>query len=332
MPAESEDFPLVVVFMIISALMMAAVLATVYSKQADARVEEEASSLLFRLSGTAFQSFSTNTIASVMLPKSIMGHGYIVRILENHALVLEITDGSLRGKTYVSVFTFPLVSTSRDFSPGQSVFFTRIGDRLLVCSTGEVPAEDGITGEHYGPPPEFYWFAKEHPAEATGALAVFFGTGDDVVGYGWHDESLVIETRENRFLKITLGHRISSDERWKITMIRPVKGIEEVLAIRIENKCPSAAEAAKSGWLISPQRALADLRSRTWVDANGTVSIPAEAQTTIVCVETSNGKSYPAWQIVFDNRIVLYRTILWWYADNDPGFLMQSLPEMYPLD
>ncbi len=318
--------------MVMSALLVGVVLMTVYDRQVSARVEDEASSLISGLSRAAFQSFSTGAMSFIELPRSVGGSGYVIEVVDNRCIVLRITDGPLRERKFVSAFTFPLVPQSRTFYPGQSVFFLRTGDTLTVNQSRIERSDNLLRPQVYESPPNFYWFAKNNPVEASGVLAVFFGSGADIAGYGWiNGNILVVETSENWFFRVDFENEPCKKEGWNIVSIESVSRIEEVTAARITDTCPSVREAAELGWLVPPEQAFASLRSRTWMDSDGLVRVPPEVSIVMACVSSGFGK-YPAWQISFENRVVLFRAVLWWYEDNDPGFLFQSLPGMYPVE
>jgi len=318
--------------MVISALLVGVVLMTIYGRQVSARVEDEASSLISGLSRAAFQSFSTGAMSFIELPRSVGGSGYVIEVMDNRYIVLRITDGPLRERKFFSAFTFPLAPQSQIFYPGQSVFFLRTGNKLTL-NQSRIELSDNLLGPQvYEPPPNFYWFAKNNPMEASGVLAAFFSSGADIAGYGWiNRNTLVVETSENRFFRVDFENEPCQKEGWNIISIESVSRIEEITVARITDTCPSVREAAELGWLVPPEQAFASLRSRTWMDSGGLVRVPPEARIVMACVSSDFGK-YPAWQIYFENRVVLFRAVLWWYEDNDPGFLFQSLPKMYPVE
>jgi len=327
MSDESEDFPFVITFVVLSAFLVAMVFLTVYSRQAQAKIEEEATNLLSRLSWSAFQSFSSGVLGTVELPRDLCGYRYSVEV-EGSSFKLTLHEGPLRGKEYVASVPVKLFSENFVLPQGGVVFFRRIGEVLLISTSGEYEENISVrtsTDE----PPVFYFFAKSHPREAAGIIAAFLHSGEDIRGFAWMDNShLGLATEENRYLIAAFCKEDYAG--WNVESFEAVK-ISEGTGMGEAVECPSPAEAFAKGWIISQNLLLASLRSRTWVDENGPVAMPHEIESSIGLSLTKAG-GYPTWRIIFDGRILFYRAIPWWYADNDPGFLMQSYPPMYPLD
>jgi len=326
---DGEDFPFILIFIVVSAFLTAFILITIYNKQVAMKIDEKASGFVTNLSWTAFQSFSTGVLGKIDLPKNIEGYNYRLKIHQN-AFVLELLEGPLRGKSYIAGVPFDMISDNLTLPKDETVFFKRSGEKLLVCfSVLESIENENINIEPN--PPEFYFFAKDHPKEAAGILAAFFYSGKDIVRYSWlENHVLYVMTEDNESFILTfrrdeLQHDIHSLQEIETPTI-------EIGTERIEaEKCPSPAEALLKGWIISPELALASLRSRTWIDQNGPVGIPANAEISMSCVFTKFG-GYPTWRISFENRTIFHRALFWWHAENEPGFLMQCSPVMYPID
>lgn len=329
MSDDGEDFPTILIFTVISAFLIVFVLVTVYNKQVAMKIDEKASALISDLSWRAFQSFHTGVTGKIDLPKDIEGHGYRLKIQQNN-FVLELLEGPLRGKLYVVGLPFDIISDNSIFSRGETAFFKRSGEKLLVCSSVSGSQENEnvrITPN----PPEFYFFAKNYPREAAGILAAFFHSGKDIVQYSWLDNhALYIVTEDNESFALRFRREDFQYTGWDLQEIE-ILTIEETTESTEAEECPSPAEALFVGWVISPEFALYSLRSRTWVDRNGPVEIPANVKISMSCILTRSGR-YPAWCISFENKIIFYRSLFWWWAENEPGFLMQSMPTIYPVD
>lgn len=327
--SDSEDFPFIMIFVVISAFLIAFTLITIYNRQVVTKIDHEASDLVANLSWTAFQSFSTGVLGKIDLPKDIEGCDYQLKVNQN-CFILELLNGPLRGKSYIAGVSFDLTPDGFVLPKAETVFLRRGGNKLFVSSK-IIEFEENENIQIALNPPEFYLFAKTHPREAAGILAAFFYSRKDIARCSWLDyHTLYVMAEDNESFILTFRRENLQHDDWSIQEVETINIGTEVKPTEAED-CPSPAEALLRGWIIPPELALASLRSRTWVDENGPVGIPANVEIHMSCILTKFGR-YPAWWIHFENKTILYRALFWWYAENEPGFLIQSSPVIYPVD
>lgn len=334
----TTSFPLIVIFGVFMAFMVAFVFISVYNQQANARVDEAAKSLSEDLARTAFLSISSGQLTPYDLPGSLAGSSYTVEVLDNRAFRLNVTAGRLAGSSYSSVVN-ATITVDGDLPPGSRIYFVWIGEKVIVSDKPvEVATENVATAPSTSPPP-FYNFSKEKPMEAAGIMASYFylfgnENGNwDITAYKWEGDDMVLRAVASGKSATLLA---SGDENGtpvgKIENFWIVAGVENGENAGTFTLCDSVENAYASGWLYSPEMVLEHLRSRSWrlVQDNTPVSIPSVVDVDAAAV-TTNISTYPAWRITFDDQVIFYRAMPWWELENTPGFLFQSSPEIYPI-
>ncbi|MFN4132952.1 MAG: hypothetical protein ACK4GQ_01075 [Candidatus Hadarchaeales archaeon] len=332
----AHTFPLIVIFGVFLAFLMTVVFVSIYSQQQYARVEDEANHLVETLSKTAFQALASSALASVDLPATLGGSEYSLEVEENAIFVLRIISGRGAGNVYSERTNITLEVENREFKPGGKIFFYGAGEKVVVSASVVQPPTIPFSFPASSNPPPFYYFAKENPREAAGIAAVFFTSAGrenaDVFGYSWEDGKLIVQGRVGSD-NFVAGVEFDEDttQVGKVEMAWVVAKVENVFAAT-ENSCPSIENANAEGWVYSPADVLKHLRSRTWVRGSDEqiISVPGDADIHAAAVLT-NVSVFPAWRITFENQIIYYRLMPWWEKENDPGFLFQSLPEIYPV-
>jgi hypothetical protein len=336
-----ETFPLLVIFGVLMAFLMAFVFISVYEQQMSARVDEEAWFLVEGLAQTAFQSLVEGESLKFDLPPSLGGSSYALEIIENSTFVVTITAGRRAGNTYTSVVGARLLVENSDFLPGGEVYFLRRGDELVVSSSElEEPAEEVLIVPA-ATPPEFYHFAKENPSEATGIAAVYFnlkeetpGAEVNIAGYRWENGDLLVKAIVDGYLQPCFKVHFVENRIpvGKVENVLTVLRIENVGEFTIDETAPSIENAYLSGWFYSPDAVLDHLRSRTWrrIFDNLIISIPADVEISAAAA-TTNVSTYPTWRVTFDAQVIIYRGMPWWELENIPGFIFQSSPELHPI-
>jgi len=313
-------------------MLLFALFMTVYERQMDIRVQEEASSLAEELGRTAFSAL-TGGQPFKDLPPAVGGSPYAVEIRDNQVFVVRITGGRGSGSEYASVINAPIVVENGDFAPGGRMYFMRSGDRLLVSSSPIAPPAYELEVNPTGQPPEFYEFSKTNPRAATGIIASYFEISEQgytATGYRLDGNAVVRWEKGGvtRYLSVSghndaqrVGNVISA---WVVDSVDPGPEIPRNISENLDN-------VVATGWLFSPERALRDLRLRTWKAGDNLITVPSNPQITAACVTTNAGRSYPVWRIAWDDFVIYYRAIPWWENDDEPGFVMQSSPAIEPV-
>lgn len=336
----AETFPLVVLFGVILAGMMAFIFITIYTQQQDLRVDEQAKAIADDLAQTAFAALSGGQ-PMFDLPRDAGGSPYKIDLQENSVFVVEITGGRRSGKTYSSVVNAVVAVENQDFSPGGLVYFMRSGDTIIMSAEPIVAPIENIAPIPTGEPPEFYYFAKNNPREATAIGAAYFDaierySGEvDVSSYRWERaDSLLAQVTSGgaplNVLRVT-GAENGTDVG-QVNTAWVVGQVENAEDIGSATACSSPDNAYHSGWLYSPQDALDHLRSRTWrVAGDGAVVVvPADASIQAASA-TTNLSVYPTWRVAFESYVIFYRMVPWWELENTAGFVFQSDPELEPV-
>jgi hypothetical protein len=330
----ASTFSLIVLFGVILAFLMAFLFITLYNQQLDTRVDEQANALANDIAQTAFSSLSGGQ-AILDLPRDVGGSPYTIDVQENSIFVVKITGGRRVGNNYSASVNATVVVENQDFSPGGRLYFMRSGDMIIVSAEPieaeniETPTEN-ITST----PPQFYYFAKENPQEASAIIAAYYYTLENIIAYQWENEnSIIVQTDSGLFRvngydnKDNVGLVVNS---WIILSVENFVG-----TLANHTPCPSVENAWKSGWLYSPSQALDQLRGRTWrrVIDNVMVTVPSDA-TIRAAAATTNISTYPTWRVEWqsDNYYVIHiRPMPWWEEENTAGFVFQSDPELYPV-
>lgn len=333
----AHTFPLIVIFGVFLAFLMTLVFVSIYSQQLYARVEDEASWLTEALSKTAFQSIVSSSLTFLDLPETLGGSEYSIEIVENSIFLLRITAGRGAGNVYVGRVNFSLVVENSEFELGGRIYFYSEGERVIVSSSEISAPKAPVFTTPSQAPPAFYYFSKENPKEAVGIAAVFFFgeklENSDILKYAWRDGKLIVfGEAENRGFWRMVEFEENFTQVGKVEKAWIVGKIENISQMPADLLCPSIAGAFREGWVYSPSGALQHLRSRTWrrVLDNEIISVPGDAEIRAATVLT-NVSIYPAWRVTFENQVIFYRMLPWWEKENDPGFLFQSAPELYPV-
>jgi len=333
----TSSFPLIVLYGVILGILLFALFITVYERQMDIRVQEEATSLVEELGRTAFLALAGGQPFKD-LPLDLGGCPYELEIQENSIFVVRITGGRGSGNEYTSVITGNISVENGKFEPGGRVYFMRVEESLLVSSSPISPPSWEIEVSPTQSPPAFYWFCKEKPKEAAGIIASYFTLlepGYVLTRYSWDGEdNLIVEWKKGTEVRVFLVSGYENN--------RPVESVENAWIVDCvqsgtceelsgEENNMDLDNAVATGWLFSPEKVLGDLRKRTWKVGGQLVIIPSDSEISSACVTTNIGKSYPTWRISWENHVVYYRAMPWWEYENEPGFIMQSLPHLEPV-
>jgi hypothetical protein len=330
---------LIVLFGVLMAFMMTFVFISVHDQQLNARVDEEANSLVERLAQTAFQSISGAELVTVALPSNVGGSSYTLQVLDNSTFVIEITAGRRVGNIFTSVVNADINVENSNFSPGGSVYFLQVGGEIVVSSSEIQASGENVLATPTTEPPEFYYFAKENAREATGIAAVYFDYGTasldaDVTAYEWDGDDLLVQVSENdtpaAAFRVTLDENLAEVGYVQSALV--VSQIENIENLSTGTSTPSVENAYSGGWLYSSDAVLNHLRSRTWrrTADDLVISVPADANISAAAA-TTNVTTYPTWRITFENQAMFYRAMPWWENENTAGFIFQSDPELQPL-
>ena len=329
-----STFPLIVLFGVILAFLMAFVFISLYNQQLNAQVDEQANALANDLAQTAFDSLSRGQ-AIFDLPRDVGGSPYTIRAQDNSIFVVTITGGRRAGNNYSASVNAKVVGGNQDFPPGGRLYFMRSGD-IIIVSAAPIKAENiEAPTENITPtPPQFYYFAKGNPQEASAIIAAYYCTLENVSAYQWENENSMIVQTDSGVVRVR-GYENEDnvglvDNSWIVLSVENVVG-----GLINPTPSPSVENAWKSGWLYSPSQALDQLRGRTWrrVSDNVMVTVPSDA-TIRAAAATTNVSTYPTWRVEWqsDNYYVIhFRAMPWWEEENTAGFVFQSDPEFYPV-
>lgn len=329
--SEAHELPFYLLFGTLIAILLAGVFYMQLTKQREFEVGAQAQELADDLARTC-SSVLPGQQPTLDLPSRLAGSSYELEIDENHStFIVWITGGTEEGESYWTVANVGLRVENRGFAPGGKVYFMRSGDVVVVSASPIEAPQENIFPTPSGEPPDFYYFARENQREATAIIAAYFEVSQDIDAYEWEDSNLIL-VRAGSILVRIQGYENEEDigligNAWIISNIENYAG-ELTAAI----PCPSPENAYSSGWLYSPSQALGYLRSRTWrrTSDNSIVAIPSDALVRAATV-TTNVSSYPTWRVEWENYIIHYQTGPWWHAENTPGFVFQSEPELEAL-
>ncbi len=331
----ANTFPLIVLFGVILAFLMTFLFIALYNQQLDTRVDEQANALVNDIAQTAFSSLSGGQ-AILDLPRDVGGSPYAIDVQENSIFVVEITGGRRVGNSYSASVNAIVGVENQDFSPGGRLYFMRNGDMIIVSAEPieaeniEIPTENIAST-----PPQFYYFAKENPREASALIEAYYYTLENIIAYQRENENSIIVQTNSSVLRVN-GYEDSDnvglvDNSWIVENVESFAG-------ELTNPTPfslSVENAWKSGWLYSPSQTLEQLRGRSWrrVSDNVMVTVPSDA-TIRAAAATTNVSTYPTWRVEWqgDNYYVIHvRAMPWWEEENTAGFVFQSDPELYPV-
>ncbi len=338
----AETFPLIVLFGVILAWLMAFLFITLYNQQLDVRVDEQANALADDLSRTAFTSLSGGQ-PILELPRDVGGSAYTIEVQENSIFVVKIAGGRRAGNSYSALVNATVTVENQDFSPGGRVYFMRSGDQIIVSAASiEAPVEN-IAPVPTGEPPEFYYFAQSNPRDAAAIGAAYFEARElysaendiDVSSYRWESaDSLLAQITSGEVPLAVLRVMGSEDgtDVGKVDTAWVVGQVESDENIGSATTCPSPDNAYRSSWLYSPQGVLNHLRSRTWrrVSDNTVVAVPADASIQAASA-TTNVSTYPTWRVTFESYVIFYQMVPWWEQEDTAGFVFQSEPPLEPV-
>ena len=331
----AHALPLILLFGVIIAFLLAFLFIALYSQQLDARVDEQANALADDIAETAFASLSGGQ-AILPLPPDVGGSPYVVEVRENSVFVVRVTGGRRAGNEYSASVNATVAVENGDFYPGGRLYFVRIGDIVIISAVPikaegmETPVENISTT-----PPEFYYFAKVHPKEASAIIAAYYSAFEDIHAHLWEDGDSMLVRTDFGVLRVSGEPNEDNvglvENSWIVLNVENVGGSPES---GWENS-PSVENAWKSGWLYSPSQVLEHLRGRTWrrVKDNAVITLPSGA-TIHAAAATTNVLTYPTWRVEWqaDNYYVIYlRAMPWWEMENTAGFVFQSRPELSPI-
>jgi len=346
-----------VLFGVIVAALLFGIFIVHYNRQLEARVDEQAQALVDDLARISFSAFSQQQ-PSFELPTSVAGSEYALNVDNNiSAFIVRITGGRQSGKSYYSVASVSLSidNNYHNFVPGGSIYFLRSGNVVIVRSSRENLPEN-LPPPAIATPPEsyfedentFYNFAKENKekgnkenvkAATAIAAAYFFALENnqqvDVTGYNFDNDNeniifvQISSSGKNIFGVMVGGYENQDnvenvDDSWIVTSLTTIGNLTSPIA------CPSIENADNYGLLYSPAEALAYLRSRTWMSDDTPVVVPENALVRAAAA-TTNVSTYITWRVEWqaDVYYVLhYRLMPWWYKENTPGFVYQSVPKL----
>ena len=327
----AASFPLIILFGIVLAILTAAVFAIFYERQLEAKVIDQAQSLADELASTAFSSLGGGQ-PTLDLPMDVGGSAYQISISNNNTFIVKITAGRLKGREFDSIMNAILSLENGNFNPGSKAYFQRAGDVVIVSASPIAAPVENLEQPATTTPPEFYYFAKENQREAAAIAASYFHALEDINAYKWQDSNtLLVRLKDNSMFQVR-GYENTDDvgyvdNAWIVQQVENFTG-EFTGAIA----CPSVENAHQSGWLYSPAQALVTLRSRSWrrtID-NVAVTVPSDAVINTAVVTTDVG-TFPVYRVTFENYVIFYRAMAWWYAENTPGFVFQSEPKLEPI-
>ena len=336
----AHDLPLIILFGVIFAFLLAALFISVYNQQLDQRVDEQAGALSNELAQAAFTSLSGGQ-PTLELPRDLGGSPYSITVQDNSIFVVAITGGRRAGSSYPTVVNATLMVEDGNFQPSGRVFFMRSSGKVIVSASSIEARPEEVIPRPTTQPPPFYSFAKENRRAAAAIAAAYFDAKTRYPNENIDVENYREEDANSILLHLTIGSRgltmraRGSDNDENVGKVENA-WIVELLENAVDNgsplPCPSPDAAYLSGWLYSPQFVFNQLRSRTWHRAsdNSVVTVAADAIVKASAV-TTNVSTYPAWRITFGIYTLYYHMISWGENETVPGFLFQSSPEINPI-
>ena len=343
---STSSIPLIVLFGVILAFLMAFIFITLYTRQLEIRVDEQAEALANDLAQTAFTSLSGGQ-PMVELPPDVGGSPYEIEVQTgdgSSVFVVKITGGKMSGNSYNAIVNAVVVIDNGDFQPGGTVYFRENHGRIIMSAA---PIENLLQPEKNiyptGEPPGFYYFAKENPKIATAIIAGYFFAlenhpGCYVSAYKCEDDGILVQIsssdEEKLFGVSVTGYEDDEDvglvdNAWIVSEVSETENLtsSSTFTENVEN-------AYITGWIYSPSQALEDLRSRTWKRQSDNVAIVIPSEAVIsASAATTNVSTYMTWRVEWEKDIhyvIYYRAMPWWENDDTPGFVFQSEPMLRP--
>jgi hypothetical protein len=350
--------PFYILFGVIVAAMLAGIFIMQYNRQLEARVDEQAQALANDLARISFTAFSREQ-PSFLLPRNLGGSDYELNVDENSStFIVRIKAGKQSGTSYYSTANVSLSEDNFNPVPGGSVYFQRRGDNVVVSSSPITAPPENLLPPVTATPPEFYNLEnnKVYAKVATAIAAAYFSVLEnfvrenkpikdennnplDVSGYENGEDVLVqigYRGGENIFgVEVSFEYKNyeSPENIGKVIDAWIVTGLtilEEnltgtIVNLSVENI--SVENAYASGWLYSPEEALAYLRSRTWMSGDNIVVVPADALVQAAAA-TTKVSTYPTYRVAFDGYVIYYRAMPWYWNEDQPGFVFQSDPKL----
>ncbi len=329
--SDAHELPFYLLFGVLMAILLAGVFFMQLTKQREFEVEAQAQALADDLARTSFSALPGQQ-PTLDLPSRIAGSSYELEVDENRStFIIRITGGTGTGESYWGMANVELQVENASFAPGEKIYFMRSGDAVLISASPIEAPPENILPAPSGEPPEFYYFARENQREATAIIAAYFEVSQDIDAYEWESGDSILVRAGSILLRVQ-GYENEEnvglvDNVWVISNIENYAG-----KLTSATPSPSVENAWKSGWLYSPSQALSYLRSRTWrrTSDNSIVAVPSDALVQAAAA-TTNVSTYSTWRVEWENYVIHYQTGPWWYAENTPGFVFQSEPELEAL-
>lgn len=331
-----------VLFGVVMAALLIGILIAYTSTQRRYAAGGEAQQLATSLSKTAFSALPRQK-QTFDLYKSVGRSDYKV-IVENDTFSIKVLGGGQEGKEYRSSVGVDITVQPPPPEPGETLYMQGAGDIVIVSSSPVEPPEENLTSPSTYEPPDFYGFAKENPKEATGIISAYYYakqnySGEksiDIQDYKWKSSSLNVRvTAGGDFLttvEISGGKNSENvgliNETWIVTKIENTKNdISNTLS------CPSVKEAHMTQWLYPPDEVSSKILKRTWKKTadNEIVTLPDNLNP-IAASATTNVSTYPTWRFEFESDgtpyILHFAAFPWEFSENQPGFILESKPDL----
>lgn len=295
-------------FTLLLAVSVGALFFRYHGRVAEASVALRAQELADLLSSRVSLA-GLGTITYLDLPSTVEGEEYVVEAKDS-LFVVRILSGRLSGREFGGESHLPLLSSS--LRPGSRIYFCQTSRGVAVSSE---PVLENLL--HLKPPsetpPQFYFFAKERPEVAAGALWCWYTYEEEPARYGGR----VLQV-DGSFLEMVASEENDGVLAWVI------RGTQLAEApVSLEN-LPSVAEAESSGWVRSPSQCLRELRAREWRDEeNMVVGVPDNAFILPCVVSTQTGR-FVAWRVAWSEHAIYMGAMPWWWAEENAGFVYWS--------
>jgi hypothetical protein len=288
-------------FTLFLAVSLGVLFSLYQSRLVGAKLVSEAQQLADMLASRASLA-SLGNIVPVDLPESLEGRPYSVECRGNEFVV------RLEGREFSAVIGTRVAP--RPLEPGTRVYFyptsagVIISDRPPSGHLEELPPASENK-------PAFYDFSKGNPEVSACALWCYFWLGREAVRYS---ENVNVLKAGDSFLEPAAENEGENVRAWV------VRGMRQAPTPPAMKDLPSVREAENSGWLLSPQQTLEEVKEREWRDVeNHVVTVPENASILPCVVSTSVGR-FVAWRVAWENYIVYTRALLWSWEENSPGF------------
>jgi hypothetical protein len=291
-------------FTLFLAVSLGVLFSLYHSRLVGAKLASEAQQLADMLVSRASLA-SLGNIVPVDLPASLEGRPYLVECRGNEFVV------RLEGREFSAVISTQI--TPRPLEPGTRVYF-------CPTSAGVVISNRPPTGHPELSPasenrPAFYDFCKSNPEVSACALWCYFLLGKEAVQYS--ENGNVLKAGDS-FLEPAADNEGENVRAWV------VRGVRQAPTPSTLKDLPSIREAENSGWLLSPRRALEEVKKREWRDAENRVATVPENASILPCVVSTSVGRFVAWRVAWENHILYTRALLWSWKENLPGFVYFS--------